>query len=218
MSDEQPPQSDEQPQKRSAWRKTGNAAWRVLLPFHSMRGTYNAVRNEAQRNRENLAAIREMGRAARDTLMARRDVRDQSFDEAMQNRALGALDIADLYRFFLRRKRAALVAIFIFLIMAAIGVLKGAAADSLHLVFLSLLSVLASFPLFFIIALGAQLRLWQLTTHRLSREEKGGLHDFMRVPGWWLAVLDPEIGRALPRATDSTESTDHAADEQGNNT
>ena len=108
--------TDEQPQKqRGLWRKTGGAAWRVLMPFSAMRGTYNAFRNEAQRNRENIAAIRELGKTARDALLARRDVRDQSFEEAMQNRAPGALPEADLYRFFLRRKRAAICAIFLFL-------------------------------------------------------------------------------------------------------
>ena len=193
--------TDEQPQKqqRGLWRKTGGAAWRVLMPFSAMRGTYNAFRNEAQRNRENIAAIRELGKTARDALLARRDVRDQTFDEAMQNRAPGALPEADLYRFFLRRKRAAICAIFLFLIMAVLGVLKGVSVDSLRIVVLAVISVVASLPVFFVLALGAQLRLWQLTTRRLSKAEHGGLQDFMRQPGWWQAVLDPEIGRSNRR-------------------
>jgi hypothetical protein len=49
---------------------------------------------------------------------------------------------------------------------------------------------------FFMVALSAQLRLWQLRTRRLSQTEKGSLQDFIsEIRGWWWTVLNPELSR-----------------------
>ena len=58
-----------------------------------------------------------------------------------------------------------------------------------------LLSIATAMPLLFAMALSAQLRLWQLKTQRLSKEEKGGLKDFIRENrNWFRQLLDPEYG------------------------
>ncbi|AXQ51004.1 hypothetical protein DZC31_30300 (plasmid) [Stenotrophomonas rhizophila] len=56
------------------------------------------------------------------------------------------------------------------------------------------LSLLVSQPAFFLAALGAQLRLWQLKTKRLSVEERGGVRDFMAdYPDWFWQLINPEM-------------------------
>ena len=212
MNEQQQTQPAEtgQQQKRSLLRKGGSVAWRIVMPFSAMKKTASLAANEAQRHRENISYIREMAQTVRESLLKTdAQSRDQSFDDAMHNRSPDALGEADLYRYFLGRKRVCHTAMLFFLVLGVLGVLNGVSTDTPRVVAFSLLSIVAAMPLFFVLAMSAHLRLWQLTTHRLSHEERGGLQDWMREPGWWATVLDPEIGRKPhPHTADSTE-TEH---------
>lgn len=204
----QPEKTEQPPKPRSILRKGGGIAWRIITPFSAMKKTASLGATEVQRHRENISHIREMAHTARESLL-RTDAqsRDQSYASAMQDRSPNALSETDLYRYFLGRKRVCQSAMLFFLILGALGVVNGVSTETTRVVVFSLLSILAALPLFFVLAMSAQLRLWQLSTHRLSRAERGGLHDWMREPGWWATVLDPEIGR-VPRRLHTTGNTD----------
>lgn len=186
--------------KDSRLRKAGRVAWRVLLPFSAMRKSVSLAKAEAERTKENLTVLKALGANARktiaDSLKGPESAPDDSFDAAMQSRSKNALSQPELYRYFLRKKRVALGAAVFFVLLSLYGILGSIWYDNTRGIVLGVISLVASQPVFFMVALGAQLRLWQLRTHRLSREEKGGLRDFTReVNGWWWMTLDPEFGQ-----------------------
>jgi len=186
-------------QKPSKLQASGRVALRLLLPFAAMRSTVALAKNELERTKEGLAALKNLGDEARKTLLdgikGNESTRNDSFDAAMSNRSKNALTQDELFRYFLRRKRAALGAAAFFALVSLFGITSGMWYGHWMGIASSLISLIASQPVFFMIALGAQLRLWQLRMHRLSREEKGGLQDFMReVKGWWRVTLNPEFG------------------------
>ena len=186
-------------QKPSKLQASGRVALRLLLPFAAMRSTVALAKNELERTKEGLAALKNLGDEARKTLLdgikGKESARNDSFDAAMSNRSKNALTQDELFRYFLRRKRAALGAAAFFALVSLFGITSGMWYGHWMGIASSLISLIASQPVFFMIALGAQLRLWQLRMHRLSREEKGGLQDFMReVKGWWWVTLNPEFG------------------------
>jgi len=186
-------------QKSSKLQASGRVALRLLLPFAAMRSTVALAKNELERTKEGLAALKNLGDEARKTLLdgikGNESTRNDSFDAAMSNRSKNALTQDELFRYFLRRKRAALGAAAFFALVSLFGITSGMWYGHWMGIASSLISLIASQPVFFMIALGAQLRLWQLRMHRLSREEKGGLQDFMReVKGWWRVTLNPEFG------------------------
>lgn len=189
----------ENEEKASKLRTTGRVALQVLLPFAAMRKTVTLAKQELDRTKEGLAALKDLGDGARKTIVegikGNGAVRNDSFDAAMNNRSKNALTQDELFRFFLGKKRVALGAAAFFALLSLYGILGGIWYEHWSGVAFSLLSLVTSQPVFFMIALGAQLRLWQLRTHRLSKDEKGGLQDFIReVKGWWWVTLDPEFG------------------------
>jgi len=187
---------------RSRLRRAGGAALKILFPFSAMRQSAELARREFDRTRANLVVLKDLGKSARDAVTgteAERS-RDESFDEAMARRSPDAMDTAELRKHFLRRKRIAIFAAALFIASAIVQVTLGVLSHSKLSVALGVVCGLGGQPLFFVIALGAQLRLWQLRTHRLSANERGGLNDFMReCPDWWLATLNPEFRRAPRR-------------------
>ncbi|UUZ48503.1 hypothetical protein LP420_38145 [Massilia sp. B-10] len=106
----------------------------------------------------------------------------------MRARPQDAPSTAALQRRFLRQKRLAIAT------CGAVVGLSGWALANGSL--LAIATLLAAPPLFFMTALSAQLRLWQLRTRRLSKEERGGLRDFIgERRRWYLEVLNPELGK-----------------------
>lgn len=177
---------------------TGKVAWRVLLPFAAMRQTVTLAKKELGRTQKSLSTLKNLGDDARkaitDGIKGNSQERDDSFETAMNNRSKDALSQDQLYDFFLRKKRAALLAAALFALLGLYGVLSGIWQGHGRDITLSVISLVASQPIFFLVALSAQLRLWQLRTRRLSKEEKGGLQDFMgEVKGWWWMTLNPEF-------------------------
>ena len=189
----------ESQEQSSRLHATGRVALRVLLPFGAMRSTVALAKQELERTKEGLAALKDLGSQARKTIVdgikGSESTRNDSFDAAMSNRSKNALTQEELLSYFLRKKRVALGTAAFFALVSLFGIASGIWYGHWMGIASSLISLTASQPVFFMIALGAQLRLWQLRTHRLSREEKGGLQDFMReVKGWWWMTLDPEFG------------------------
>ena len=186
--------------KDNRLRKAGRVAWRVLLPFSAMRKSVSLAKAEVERTKENLTVLKDLSVDARNTIAnsfkGQEVAANDSFDAAMESRSQNALSQQELYRYFLRRKRAALGAAVFFVLLSLYGVLGSIWYDNTRGIVLALVSLVASQPVFFMVALGTQLRLWQLRTHRLSKEEKGGLGNFTReVKGWWWMTLDPEFGQ-----------------------
>lgn len=186
--------------KHSKFRTSGRVAWRLLLPFAAIGSTIKLAKKEAQRTAESLGALKDLGNEARKTLAegikGKGNGRNDSFEDAMANRSSDALSHKELYLFFLRKKRVALGAAAFFLLLGTYAIFGGIWYGHGRGIILGFISILSSQPVFFLVALSAHLRLWQLQTHRLSKEEQGGLRDFMRdVKGWWWRVLDPEFGR-----------------------
>ena len=186
------------PKPLSRLRRAGGAALKIFLPFSAIRQTAELARREAGRTRANLIVLKELGKSARDAVAgpSSAESRDETFDEAMARRRPDAMSAAQLRRHFLRRKRIALFAAALFLAVALAQVIVGAWLHSIRAVVLGAVCGLSFQPMFFVIALGAQLRIWQLETHRLSASERGGLKDFRHeCPGWWRLTLNPEFHR-----------------------
>lgn len=187
-------------QKHGALRKAGRVALRLLTPIPAMRRSATLAKKEFGRTRDNLVLLKDLGGDARKAVVhgikGEESKRNDSFEMVMRNASQEGVTQTDLYRIFLRKKRIALGTAAFFLLLGVYGMVGGMFYGNPRGVVLGLISLVSSQPVFFMLALGAQLRLWQLRTHRLSREERGGLKDFMReARGWWWMTLDPEFGR-----------------------
>lgn len=171
---------------------------RVILPFRAIGDSVRLTKREIERNKASLGRLRELKNDAAETIrrgVGKGEYRDETFEEAMSRRSKDALNIAELERYFLGRKRASVFAGLLFAVFGLLGLIGGVIAGDAKGSILGLISIVASQPLCFLFALSAQLRLWQLRTKRLSSTEGGGLKDFMRSgPRWWLMTIDPEIG------------------------
>ena len=191
--------TEQQPSKS---KQAASVALRILLPFWSMRQTVRLAKQEAAKTKENWATIKEMSAEAKQALL-RGDGEEfaesepLTFEEAMANRKPGAMSVEQLHLYFLRRKRAALLAGSIFWLLGLIGIVTGSIDGSTKTIIQSFLSIAAATPLLFALALSAQFRLWQLETRRLSVSEKGGFNDFLKEnTNWLLKTLSPQYGKS----------------------
>ena len=175
---------------RSRLRRAGSAALKLLFPFSAMRQTAALARREADRTRANLIVLKNLSKSARDAVAGppSTETRDETFDTAMLRRRPNAMNAVDLRKHFLWRKRIALFAAAFFFGSALLQVVAGAWSHSVRAIVLGAICGIGFLPMFFVIALSAQLRIWQLDTHRLSANERG-------VPEWWRVTLNPEIRR-----------------------
>ena len=187
---------------KTAGKKGLRGAIRIVFPFQAIIRSVELTREQVDQHRANMERLKAMWGEARTTLQDEQEApsNGQSFQQAIADRTPDALSVAELYRFFLRRKRWALAFALGFILLNLVQ-LSSALAHHLMARFLfSLAAIVVSSAVLFVIALGAELRLWQLRTQRLSAEEHGGLNDLMATPGWIWQVLDPEIRfkRATP--------------------
>lgn len=178
----------------NAWtivRGTGSVLLSVFrLPFRAVRMNIEQFKKAGKVHSDNIVYIRALYRDAVQSkkTSASKTSSTGSFEDVMRSRPDGSPSIDELERRFLRQKRFSLAT------CAAIMALSLYALASGTL--LALATLLSSPPLFFMAALSAQLRLWQLRTRRLSAEERGGLRDFIRERhSWFLEVLNPELKR-----------------------
>jgi len=176
--------------KKSVLRKTGSVLYRTILPFSAMRQSARLVKNEIAVHKENVNMLKEMGSEAKQALQAKKEkTASMTFAQAV---GTNSKVIEDLYRGILRQKQYFLLfgALFIVfeLLIAGIAVYK----HDTSAIFFALISVVITFGLMFVAALGKQLRLWQLQTHRLSVDEQGGFDFFVKEnPTWWILTLSP---------------------------
>lgn len=176
---------------KQAGKKAGEVVLRLVWPGAAIKKTVEHTKKAQEQHRSNIAHIKDMYEEVRKSAKSepQDEVRkDLSFEEAINSRAPGSPSIPALYDLFLFKKRLALAVGALFIAMAIYALANGT--------WLGLAPLLSSPPVFFIIALSAQLRLWQLRTRRLSQAEKGGLQDFLiEIRGWWWDVLNPEFAR-----------------------
>lgn len=185
---------------RSRLRRAGGAALKFLFPFSAIRQTATLARREADRTRANMIVLKDLGKSAREAVAGppSTERRDEAFDTAISRRRPNAMNTVDLRKHFLWRKRIALFAAALFFSSALLQVIAGAWSHSIRAIVLGAVCGIGFQPMFFVIALSAQLRIWQLDTHRLSASERGGLRDFVReCPKWWRVTLNPEIRLTL---------------------
>jgi hypothetical protein len=184
-------------------KKAGRIFLRLVFPFAAIKRTKELALQEVERNKENFSYINDLRKRAQEAARRKKPDNvevDVGFAESLASRGEGALCLEDLQVAFLRRKRWALAAGAFFLAVSVMGFLEGLLAGSLKQILLSFGSVAVALPAFFLIALSAQHRLWQLAKKRLSVEERGGLEDFLKeTPAWWLMVLNPS-GRVSKEA------------------
>ena len=172
-------------------KKAGQVVLRLVWPGAAIKKTIEHTKKAQEQHKSNIAHIKGLYQEVRNNAKSEPQEearKNLSFEEAMNSRAPGSPSIPVLYDLFLLKKRLALAVGAVFIAMAIYALANGT--------WLGLATLLASPPVFFIIALSAQLRLWQLRTRRLSEAEKGGLQDFLaEIRGWWRVVLDPELSR-----------------------
>jgi hypothetical protein len=172
--------------------------WHVIMPVSAMKRTYELTKREVERNKENLQYLKELSveakRVLSDDKASDEDRPGLSFEEAMASRSADAPSIPELYRSFLMKKRWALAAGVFFALTGGCAVAGGIAFGHPKDILLGALSLLVSQPVFFMAALGAQLRLWQLKTKRLSVQERGSVRDFISdYRDWFRQLMNPEI-------------------------
>lgn len=159
----------------------------LVWPWPAIRKSVQQLSTQKRLHEKNVLYIKELVRGDKGKTSDGKALPTLSFDEMIRNRPAGAPSIADLEKRFLRQKRLAIGTCAAFIVMAGYALANGN--------LLGIATLLSCLPLFFMASLSAQLRLWQLRTHRLSEEERGGLRDFMReIDGWYWQVLDPEFG------------------------
>ncbi|MDN7936180.1 hypothetical protein QZM52_33405 [Burkholderia metallica] len=165
-------------------------AKRLFVPFYASRKNVQSFKAAKQQHDENIVYIKELYARAKRNARAEQQgegdtAMERGFEEMMRSRSVGAPNIADLQRRFLFQKRLAIGTGAVFLLMAVYALSRG----NLFGIF----TIVAGLPVMFMASLTAQFRLWQLQNRRLSRAERGGLNDFMREPGWFVSVIDPEL-------------------------
>ncbi|QUE78437.1 hypothetical protein KCX70_22995 (plasmid) [Stutzerimonas stutzeri] len=204
----------------SFFKKIGKGSWlvlwRVILPFSAIRQSVKLAKKEVDRNKENLVYLRDLKNQAFKTLKSpennptENEANDTQqvevgFEEAMRSRSEGALPVPQLYRLFLIKKRWALAAALFFAVISIVGVVGGFATAQYKNVILGAVSLFVTLPGFFLVALGAQFRMWQLSTRRLSKSEKGGFNDFIcETPHWISMTLNPEISNQVGKHHDES--------------
>ncbi|SUF22511.1 Uncharacterised protein [Pseudomonas fluorescens] len=172
-------------------KKAGQIALRLIWPGAAIKKTIEHTRSSKEQHKKNLEHIRALYQVVRKSSKpeSKKSSRpDCTFEEAMNNREPGSPSIPALYDLFLFKKRLALAAGTAFITLGIYAMVNAT--------WLGMTTLLASPPVFFMVALSAQLRLWQLRTRRLSQTEKGSLQDFIsEIRGWWWTVLNPELSR-----------------------
>ncbi|WP_137808327.1 hypothetical protein [Pseudomonas sp. G(2018)] len=172
--------------------------WHVIMPLSAMKRTLSLTKREIERNKENLQYLKELSAEAKRILSedeaSNEDRPGLSFEEAIASRSPDAPSIPELYRSFLMKKRWALAAGVFFALTGGCAVVGGIVFGHPKDILLGALSLLVSQPVFFMAALGAQLRLWQLKTKRLSVQERGSVRDFISdYRDWFRQLMNPEI-------------------------
>lgn len=165
-------------------------AKRLFLPTYAFRKNLQSFKAAKQQHDENIVYIKELYARARQKARSEQQgeggtANEQGFEEMMCSRSVGSPSIADLQRRFLFQKRLAIGTGAVFLLMAIYALSRGN--------MFGIFTLVAGLPVMFMASLTAQFRLWQLRNRRLSRAEHGGLSDFMRQPGWFVSVIDPEL-------------------------
>ncbi|KND57161.1 hypothetical protein BVER_04947c [Candidatus Burkholderia verschuerenii] len=165
-------------------------AKRLFLPTYAFRKNVQSLKAASQQHGENVVFIKDLYERAKKRARAEQPIdgsttSELGFEEMMCNRSTGAPSIVDLERRFRFQKRLAVGTGTIFLLMAVYAMARGNV--------LGIFTLIAGLPVMFMASLEAQFRLWQVRNRRLSRAEHGGLSNFIREPGLFVSVLDPEL-------------------------
>src|SRR5205085_8544789 len=127
----------------------------------AMRQSKVLMKREAQRTKDNIVVLKGLGRSAREAITgpSAEKRRDESFEEAIARRRPDAMSVEQLRRHFLSRKRLVLLVAAVSGVCAVMQILFGLWEHSPRSVLIGSLSVFGGQPMFFVLALGAQLRL-----------------------------------------------------------
>ncbi|NWC90519.1 hypothetical protein [Pseudomonas reactans] len=177
---------------------SARAVWHIIVPGAAMKRTLVLTKREIARNKENALFLKDLSVEARRVLSAKKPKEGPlyglSFEDVMAARSPDAPSRTELYRSFLMKKRWALLAATFFAVSGFCAVVGGITFGHPKDIALGAVSLLVSQPVFYMAALGAQLRLWQLQTKRLSVQERGSLRDFMSdYRDWFVQPLNPEL-------------------------
>ena len=99
------------------------------------------------------------------------------------------------YRFYLSKKRVYLLGCLLFSLGSLSSFLVGS-------YFWAALPLIAAGGIFLPNLVGVQNRLWQLRHRRLSKEERGGVRDFLATPRAVLSCFNPEFFNRYPNSTE----------------
>lgn len=182
---------------RNAIRLLGRSVGYVLWPWPSIKRTFTQMSAARHSHADNLVYIRDLLQRSRGKLVehgpdeeAALPEKSISFEQIFGPQPDSMIRIAALKRRFLFQKRLTLATAAVIVTASICAIANGK--------WLAIATILSSSPLLFVASLSAELRLWQLRSRRLSRPERGGLHDFFNEnPDWVWQVLDPEFGTKL---------------------
>lgn len=175
----------------------GRGIGHVFWPWPSIRRTFTQMTAARQSHASNLVYMRDLLQRSRRKMTQHEPEertgnteKDISFEQIFGRHPASLERITALKRRFLFQKRLALATAAVITTVSVCAIANGR--------WLAIATILSSGPLLFMASLTAQLRLWQLRTRRLSRQERGGLQDFFSDnPDWVRQVLDPEFSTKL---------------------
>jgi len=179
---------------RNIARVLGHGLLNIIWPWSAVKGTLKHFRAAKDAHAGNLVYIRDLYRHSRSKLgnegidpSPRHDI---SFENALARHPAPEQRLARLKRFYLFQKRLMLITGAVICVMSICAIANGR--------WLAIATILSSVPLLFMGSLSSTFRLWQLRSRRLSRQEHGGLNDFIREnPDWVAQVLNPEFKTTL---------------------
>jgi len=173
--------------KRSYFRKIGNMAYRVFLPFAAIKKTGQLFRKDFRHLKGNLDYIGDTSKE----ITSKKNFKPMSFAQAV---GTSEHVIRQHFEQILQQKQMYLLLGSLLIFLELLSPLLILDSINTKVIFFSICGALLTASLTFIAAMGKQLRLWQLRTRRLSIEEKGGFDSFVNENrDWWLQTLNLKI-------------------------
>lgn len=171
--------------KKITVKKVVKTTFNILFPFKSIKKSASLFIDTTKNTVQTAGNIKNMVSDLYEETKIKTK-RNDSFESAIEN---SGLTINELIFLFKRRKNIYLISLYFFCILAIASIIYSFTTVSSNSFLFSCISLCACFCIFFLLAFGAQFRLWQLNVRRLSIEEKGGIRDFMKESNWFFSSL-----------------------------
>ncbi|WP_150119025.1 hypothetical protein [Massilia sp. NR 4-1] len=175
---------------RNIARALGHGLLHIIWPWGAIKNSLKHFRSAKDSHAKNLVYIRDLYRQSQNKI-GREEIAPSydhhiSFEDALTSHPEPEQHLAHLKRYYLLQKRLMLATGIVVCVASVCAIANGD--------WLAIATILSSVPLFLMGSFSSTFRLWQLRSRRLSRQEHGGVEDFIRDnPNWVAQILNPEF-------------------------